>query len=453
MSEQNHNQNLDDLLQNLSDIVDKATDTSNYQKLGETINQTINRAMDQAIGSGSDAIRSVFHTQTYESRKHQGYKKAPGEEIPKDILLGKQARQELFGNVNGANVLGILQTVFGALCTAGFSMGLLTALVVSAFMSRHIPAFTSILFILLDALSIVVLTKGVSKVSRISRFRKYVKAIGSKTYCKLENLARSVGKPVRFVQKELKKMIEDGWFVEGHLDQKEENLIITDETYQYYLETEKREQEQREAERKAMAKAGSNSAQVQEVLSKGNAFLEKIRRSNEAIPGAEISAKITKMETIVGKIFDRAQEDPRIIPDLKKLMDYYLPMTVKLLDAYEEMDRQPVQGENIRSSKAEIEITMDTLNLAFEKLLDSVFKDTALDVSSDISVLQTLLAQEGLTEDEFTKLRRKNADGKRESNSQTAAPTIPDEETDEKADRQKTQRLMQSDGTVIELKL
>ena len=67
-----------------------------------------------------------------------------------------------------------------------------------------------------------------------------------------------------------------------------------------------------------------------------------------------------------------------------------------------------MQGENIQNSKREIEATLDTLNLAFEKLLDQVFADTALDVSSDISVLNTLLAQEGLTEDELTKMRKQS---------------------------------------------
>ena len=70
------------------------------------------------------------------------------------------------------------------------------------------------------------------------------------------------------------------------------------------------------------------------------------------------------------------------------------------------MDAQPVQGETIQASKREIEDTLDTLNLAFEKLLDSVFKDTALDVSSDISVLNTLLAREGLAEDDLSKLQK-----------------------------------------------
>ena len=98
--------------------------------------------------------------------------------------------------------------------------------------------------------------------------------------------------------------------------------------------------------------------------------------------------------------------------DMKKLMDYYLPMTVKLLNAYADMDRQPVQGETIRKSKQEIDATLDTLNAAFEKLLDSIFKATALDVSSDITVLNTLLAQEGLTDDELTRLRKKQESNK-----------------------------------------
>ena len=119
-----------------------------------------------------------------------------------------------------------------------------------------------------------------------------------------------------------------------------------------------------------------------------------------------VSAKIYQMELIVERIFARAKAHPEVIPDLKKLMDYYLPMTVKLLNAYADMDAQPVQGETIQNSKREIEATLDTLNLAFEKLLDELFQDTALDISSDISVLNTILAREGLTEDELTKMRK-----------------------------------------------
>ena len=148
-------------------------------------------------------------------------------------------------------------------------------------------------------------------------------------------------------------------------------------------------------------------SRIEDILRRGNAFIAEIRRCNDAIPGEAVSAKIDRTEQVVRQIFRRAEAHPEIVDDLKKLMDYYLPMTVKLLNAYADMDAQAVQGETIAASKKEIEDTLDTLNLAFEKLLDDLFKDTAMDVSSDISVLQTLLAQEGLTEDGFEKLKIK----------------------------------------------
>ena len=131
----------------------------------------------------------------------------------------------------------------------------------------------------------------------------------------------------------------------------------------------------------------------------GDEYVKKIREANDAIPGEEISAKISRMEMLVDRIFDRVEQNPESVSDIRKLMEYYLPTTIKLLEAYEELDSQPVQGENIISSKQEIEKTLDTLNTAFEKLLDDLFQDTAWDLSSDISVLQTMLAQEGLTDD------------------------------------------------------
>ena len=250
---------------------------------------------------------------------------------------------------------------------------------------------------------------GIRILNRLSRFKTYCKQLGQKTHCALEELARSVRKPIKFVKKELNAMIGQGLFLEGHLDKEETMLITSHETYRYFeqsrLQLEQRKLLEAEAQQRQLQEAAKRGPLVQEVLDKGNAFLIEIRRCNDAIPGVEISGKISRMEQIVERIFNRTEQHPQVIPDLKKMMDYYLPMTVKLLGAYADMDAQPVQGQTILNSKREIEETLDTLNLAFEKLLDELFQDTALDVSSDITVLKTLLAQEGLTDDEFTRLR------------------------------------------------
>jgi len=161
-------------------------------------------------------------------------------------------------------------------------------------------------------------------------------------------------------------------------------------------ENEAKRQEDRPDERDGRSKL---PPQVQKVIEEGDMYIRRIHACNDAVSGREISAKISRMEMLVDRIFDRVEQNPESVDDIRKLMEYYLPTTVKLLEAYQELDAQPVEGENIRSSKREIEATLDTLNMAFERLLDSMFQETAWDVSSDISVLQTLLAQEGLTDD------------------------------------------------------
>ena len=201
-------------------------------------------------------------------------------------------------------------------------------------------------------------------------------------------------------------MIGEGLFLQGHLDKEETRLITSHETYREFEHSRLQLEARQREEAAAAAQRSTRDPQLQEVLDRGNAFVAQIRKCNDDIPGEAVSAKMDRMEMIVARIFRRAEEHPEIIPDLKKLMDYYLPMTVKLLNAYAEMDAQPVQGENILASKREIEGTLDTLNQAFEKLLDNLFMDTAMDVSSDITVLNTMLAQEGLTEDELTRMRR-----------------------------------------------
>jgi 5-bromo-4-chloroindolyl phosphate hydrolysis protein len=84
------------------------------------------------------------------------------------------------------------------------------------------------------------------------------------------------------------------------------------------------------------------------------------------------------------------------------MMDYYLPTTIKLLEAYVQLDKQAIQGANILSAKSEIEGSLDTLISAYEKLLDDLFKDVMLDVGADIAVLNTMLAQDGLAQNDFS---------------------------------------------------
>ena len=382
----NINLDLEDLGKNIEDIVNRAVKTHDYQKLNQTIRQTV----DKVVNVSGDAVRKTVSSASRPAKKAE------------PVVVKKTDLAPLYAKTNDLTAGGVLKIVGGGILSFFGLMLLLSSLVfdmlVSGAVSMTIPVI-SMLACLLGGGSLI--GSGVGTLKKIGRFKTYCKALGQKTVCALETLARSVGKPEKYVLKDVRKMIASGLFREGHLDKEQTRLITSNETFRNFehnrLLLEQRQKA--EAEAKQRREAASLSPQVQEVLDKGDAFLREIRRCNDLIPGVEISRKISRMEDIVEKIFDRAEKDPGIVPDLKKLMNYYLPMTVKLLNAYADMDAQPVQGETILASKKEIEETLDTLNLAFEKLLDDLFADTALDVSSDISVLNTLLAQEGLTDD------------------------------------------------------
>ncbi|MEG2373131.1 MAG: 5-bromo-4-chloroindolyl phosphate hydrolysis family protein, partial [Niameybacter sp.] len=106
-------------------------------------------------------------------------------------------------------------------------------------------------------------------------------------------------------------------------------------------------------------------------------------------------------ETIIVKIFDSVERNPKYTGDMRKFMEYYLPTTLKLVKAYGEFERVDIQGENITTAKKEIEETLDTINEAFEHFLDDLYQEAAFDVTTDAEVLQSMLARDGWTETDF----------------------------------------------------
>lgn len=375
------------------------------------LNESVGRIVDSAIQNVNDTLKTTQwdnHSQKGSgSARYRDSVRENIKSVKNNIKKATSSIPRLYGQTGPDLGIGITMMVFGLLGVFGFAGGLLVTGIVTAISGMFhagIIAGMSIMGILFAG-SIVLAAKGSGKIALVNRFQRYVKEIGNKMYCSVPDLAQKTGKNVNYVKKDLSAMIRKGYFLQGHLDDQGNCLMVSEESYnQYrqaqaqYLEREKRNQLH------AVQNAGLPE-NVRQIIAEGEQFVEKIRRSNDAIPGIEISNKISRMEHIVQKIFQRVKARPELVGELKQLMGYYLPTTVKLLDAYEDLDAQPVQGPNINSSKKEIEDTMDTLNTAFENLLDGFYQETAWDISSDISVLETMLAQEGLTKSDFEKVK------------------------------------------------
>ncbi|MBR2635443.1 MAG: 5-bromo-4-chloroindolyl phosphate hydrolysis family protein, partial [Oscillospiraceae bacterium] len=243
---------------------------------------------------------------------------------------------------------------------------------------------------------------GISRIGK-RRLRLYQQVIGQKQVANISDLARAVGKRERFVVRDLKKMIKKGHFPEGHLDDNETMLILTDTAYEQYR-TGEANRKLREL-KEARIKEDPNGMEA--IMAEGEAWILKIRRANDALPGEEISRKLDQLESVTRKIFSTVEKKPEKLSEIRRFMNYYLPTTVKLVTAYQEFEAQPVQGANIQTTKQEILDILDTVNNAFAALLDSLYEHDALDISSDITVLKICWLRKVLPKRTFPDLRTK----------------------------------------------
>ncbi|NLL46886.1 MAG: hypothetical protein GX250_08835 [Clostridiales bacterium] len=138
------------------------------------------------------------------------------------------------------------------------------------------------------------------------------------------------------------------------------------------------------------------SPEVAAVVAEGKLAMSEMDRLKKSIRNPEVKSKITQIMILSDKIVRNAEVDVTDLPRIKKFLNYYLPTTIKLLNAYDRMDEQGIRGENIGGTIKRIEDMLDTIIAAYEKQLDALFADEALDIETDIEVLDGMLSREGL---------------------------------------------------------
>ena len=164
----------------------------------------------------------------------------------------------------------------------------------------------------------------------------------------------------------------------------------------------KEEKAQSEPQPQKEEKKSTGDPELDNLLKQRDMALSEMRRLNDSIEDEKLSAQIDHLEATTKKIFDLVAEKPAKKSQISRFMNYYLPTTLKLLNAYDRMDAAGVSGTNIDGTMGRIEQIMDTVVSAFDRQLDALFGDEALDISTDITVLENLLAQEGLSGDQMT---------------------------------------------------
>lgn len=315
----------------------------------------------------------------------------------------------------GLTASGVVMAAAGGAGMVFFGIPALVSALAPAVAGNPEVAVTAILGILTAGFA-TLLGFGVRNLRRASRLKALQRAVGQREAVGFDDLAARMQVSPKAALAASRTLIKGGYLPEGRIDDENTTLMVTENAYHQYRQFQQ-SQRQTLAEREAAeaaraAEAAARAAHEQDIserltpeqrafVARGRDYVRQMDELNAAIDDAAVSERITAIQDVVGRILSRAEEEPAVIAGLDRLTAYYLPTTVKLLDAYDRLEEEPIQGENISSSSSEIEHTLEVLHSAFEKLFDDTYQDLSLDVSTDISVLHAMLAQEGLTEGPF----------------------------------------------------
>lgn len=315
----------------------------------------------------------------------------------------------------GLTASGVVMTAAGGAGMVFFAIPTLVVALTPAVVGAPGVATTTILGILTAGFA-ALLGFGVRNLRRASKLKALTRAVGQREAVTFDDIAARMQMSPKAALSTSRTLIKGGYLPQGRIDDENTTLMVTENAYHQYRQFQQ-SQRQTLAEREAAeaaraAEAAARAAHEQDLSERltpeqrafvacGRDYLRQLRSLDERINDAAVSERIVAIEEVVGRILARAEEEPAVIAGLDRLTAYYLPTTVKLLDAYDRLEEEPIQGDNIASSRREIEHTLEVLHGAFEKLFDDTYQDLSLDVSADISVLHAVLAQEGLTEGPF----------------------------------------------------
>ena len=190
---------------------------------------------------------------------------------------------------------------------------------------------------------------------------------------------------------------EEAAKVEREAQRKAEEAHAAREKAQAEREERERQAQEEKARQAQQAKSTGNP-EIDKLILERDRALSEMRRLNDSIEDETISAQIDHLEEVTRQIIDQVIKEPKKLPQIRRFLNYFLPTTLKILNAYDRMDATGISGENIDNTKARVEGMMDTIVKAFDKQLDSLFGAEAMDISTDITVMENLLAQEGLSD-------------------------------------------------------
>lgn len=328
----------------------------------------------------------------------------------------KGAYSELTDQLNTLPNLGISREtyVFGYNRSSIGFWGIIAGIVLSIGYLSYIPAFIGtllysgtfdvsmlaglILAFIIVILNVFLIMMTVSQMRFNKRYNTYIKDLRFKNIEIIDDLSAYANIGCDTVIKDLNKAVKLKLIPQGHFGCEDMIFIISNEVYDRYKAKQAVYDRYYRKQIEERLRMKERTKELQEILDQGQSYVDKIHESNNIIKDKLISQKLDRMESVVSMIFHEVDINPHYADKLGMFMNYYLPTTEKLLEAYIEIDEKRIKGKALEKARKDIEGAIDKIIESFEGLLDKFYQEREADIATDISVMEILMKQDGLTD-------------------------------------------------------
>ncbi len=347
------------------------------------------------LGIALAVLKMILRDKSNKKKNENPYYRAEDARYKTGVRQPATKRSKASTVTKTLGIVALVLATLSAIGVVGSASGMYDALVGLFWGSAPILLSSAVLF-----------TASSIFEKRDSRYARIRAIVGDRDSLNLNKLAAASGSGVKKVSKDLQKMIDNGEFgSSAYIDLGTNNFMRTpyaqpddppsfDYTNLYgdVLKKDKKKDNKRKAEEESVPQTEEKSSERDNF----DKIIRDIRRLNDEIKDVSVSERIDSIELHTKNIFDYVTDHPEAMSQIRTFMNYYLPTTLKLLESYSRIERVGVAGENMKKSKENIESILDLLVVGFEQQVDQLFKNESIDISSDISVLETMMQKDGL---------------------------------------------------------
>lgn len=150
--------------------------------------------------------------------------------------------------------------------------------------------------------------------------------------------------------------------------------------------------------KKTLKEENFNLYKVLENAKKQN---KRIIEAKSYIDNDEIKAYLTSINDSTSKIIKTIEKKPKKIKNIDNFFDYYLPITVKIINRYDEIENNNLSSKDSKKFMISTINMLASIDKAFRNILNNLYQKEIIDMDAEMKVFSSMLKADGFNENEL----------------------------------------------------